>query len=192
MVLLPMGIFFTYKAVNDSAVFNKDAYKNFFRKLFGSNRSRVVNMKEIAIIEVNKHELCDKVNHLENLCLNFENVYGKKPQNFVSYWTNGYDKALLNSLRDYLESYIEYAQYSKSRLVVLKLMDYPIIRNLKLYQPCNNKKLGSLMALVLPLSIPIYLIGAYMQILLIREIAAIRKSNKEIITIIENEYKEEL
>lgn len=192
MVLLPMGIFFTYKAVNDSAVFNKDAYKNFFRKLFGSNRSRVVNMKEIAIIEVNKHELLDKVNHLEDLCLNFENTYGKKPQSFVSYWTNGYDKALLNSLRDYLESYIEYAQYSKSRLVVLKLMDYPIIRNLKLYQPCNNKKLGSLMALVLPLSIPIYLIGAYVQTLLIREIAAIRKSNKEIITIIENEYKEEL
>ena len=31
-VLLPMGVFFTYKAVNDSAVFNKDAYLNFFRK----------------------------------------------------------------------------------------------------------------------------------------------------------------
>ncbi|WP_302062794.1 LptF/LptG family permease, partial [uncultured Duncaniella sp.] len=31
-VLLPLGIFFTYKAVNDSAVFNKDAYLNFFRR----------------------------------------------------------------------------------------------------------------------------------------------------------------
>lgn len=28
-VLLPLGIFFTYKAVNDSAVFNRDAYANF-------------------------------------------------------------------------------------------------------------------------------------------------------------------
>ncbi|WP_301383362.1 LptF/LptG family permease, partial [uncultured Duncaniella sp.] len=34
-VLLPLGIFFTYKAVNDSAVFNKDAYLNFFRRFFG-------------------------------------------------------------------------------------------------------------------------------------------------------------
>jgi lipopolysaccharide export system permease protein len=124
--------------------------------------------------------------------VNFEKEYGTRPQNFISYWTKGYNKTSLNDLRDYLESYIEYAQYSKSRLVVLKLMDYPILRDLKLYQPCNDKKLGSLIALILPLSIPIYLIGVYEQKLLIRDIATIRKSNKDIITIIEKEYKEEL
>lgn len=192
MVLLPMGIFFTYKAVNDSAVFNKDAYKNFFRKLSGRHHSRAVTMKEIAMIEVDRKGLLEKVNHIEDLCVNFEKEYGTRPQNFISYWTKGYNKTSLNDLRDYLESYIEYAQYSKSRLVVLKLMDYPIIRDLKLYQPCNDKKLGSLIALVLPLSIPIYLIGVYEQKLLIRDIATIRKSNKDIITIIEKEYKEEL
>lgn len=192
MVLLPMGIFFTYKAVNDSAVFNKDAYKNFFRKLSGRHHSRAVTMKEIAMIEVDRKGLLEKVNHIEDLCVNFEKEYGTRPQNFISYWTKGYNKTSLNDLRDYLESYIEYAQYSKSRLVVLKLMDYPIISDLKLYQPCNDKKLGSLIALVLPLSIPIYLIGVYEQKLLIRDIATIRKSNKDIITIIEKEYKEEL
>lgn len=192
MVLLPMGIFFTYKAVNDSAVFNKDAYKNFFRKLSGRHHSRSVSMKEIAMVEVDRKGLLEKVNHIENLCLDFEKKYGKRPQNFISYWNSGYDRFLLKELSDYLEAFIEYSEYSKSRLVVLKLMDYPIIRNLKLYQPCNDKKLGSLIALVLPLSIPIYLIGAYEQKLLIRDFAAIRKTNKEIITIIEKEYKEEL
>ncbi|WP_300933436.1 LptF/LptG family permease, partial [uncultured Duncaniella sp.] len=39
-VLLPLGIFFTYKAVNDSAVFNKDAYLNFFRRFFGVSETR--------------------------------------------------------------------------------------------------------------------------------------------------------
>ena len=32
LVLTPVGIFFTYKAMNDSQLFNKDLYLNFFRK----------------------------------------------------------------------------------------------------------------------------------------------------------------
>lgn len=34
LVLLPLGIFLTYKATNDSQVFNIDIYINFFRRLF--------------------------------------------------------------------------------------------------------------------------------------------------------------
>jgi lipopolysaccharide export system permease protein len=33
IVLTPVGIFFTYKAMNDSQLFNKDLYFNFFRKV---------------------------------------------------------------------------------------------------------------------------------------------------------------
>lgn len=50
-VLLPLGIFFTYKAVNDSAVFNADAYRIFFKKLSG-NLKRELTLKEIPINEV--------------------------------------------------------------------------------------------------------------------------------------------
>ncbi|MBR5323769.1 MAG: LptF/LptG family permease [Muribaculaceae bacterium] len=191
-VLLPLGIFFTYKAVNDSAVFNKDAYRNFFRKLFGRHTSRVVEMKEIAMVEINKSELLKKVKHIDSLCEDIQKECGNKIQNFIAYWQKGYNKSLIDELRDNIESFIEYAQYSKKRLVVLKLMDYPIIRNLLLYYPCKNKKIGTLLALILPLSIPVYIIGIYEQKLLRQEFALIRKTNKEIITIIEKEYKDEL
>ena len=53
-VLLPLGIFFTYKAVNDSAVFNRDAYVNFFRKLIGRAETRNLQLKEMVIDEVEK------------------------------------------------------------------------------------------------------------------------------------------
>jgi lipopolysaccharide export system permease protein len=33
-ILTPIGVFLTYKAANDSALFDRDAYKKFFRKLF--------------------------------------------------------------------------------------------------------------------------------------------------------------
>lgn len=189
-VLLPLGIFFTYKAVNDSAVFNKDAYLNFFRKLMGRHSPRAVEMKEIAMVDVNKSGLIERVAALDKLCNEVISMCGNKPQSFFSYWQKGYNKTLIDNLRDEMEAFIEYAQYSKSRLVVLKLMDYPIIRNLILYYPCKDKKIGFFISLLLPLSIPIYLIGIYEQKLLRREFATIKKTNKDIITLIEREYND--
>ncbi|MBP3353493.1 MAG: LptF/LptG family permease [Bacteroidales bacterium] len=188
-VLLPLGIFFTYKAVNDSAVFNKDAYANFFRKLFGRHSARKVEMKEVAMIEVHEDELIEKVDILDKLCEKIQNDCGNKHQSFITYWQKGYNKAMLDELRDNLEDFVEYAQYSKSRLVVLKLMDYPILRNLLLYYPCKSKGLGTIIALILPISIPVYLIGIYEQKLLRREFALIRKTNKDVKTLVEKEYK---
>ncbi|MEQ1733548.1 MAG: LptF/LptG family permease [Bacteroidia bacterium] len=37
-ILLPIGIFLTYKATTDSALFNADSYINFFKKLFVKNK----------------------------------------------------------------------------------------------------------------------------------------------------------
>ncbi len=50
--MLPLGIFFTYKAVGDSAVFNIDAYRNFFRRLVGKYEARNLSLKEVRMTEV--------------------------------------------------------------------------------------------------------------------------------------------
>ena len=55
-VLLPLGIFLTYKAVKDSAVFNPDVYINFFRKLIGRQELRKVVLKEVIIEDMNPME----------------------------------------------------------------------------------------------------------------------------------------
>ncbi len=54
MVLLPLGVFFTYKAVGDSAVFNVDAYRNFFRRLTGHGNERSLTLKEVHMADVEK------------------------------------------------------------------------------------------------------------------------------------------
>ncbi|MCC8119665.1 MAG: LptF/LptG family permease [Bacteroidales bacterium] len=51
-VMLPLGIFFTYKAVGDSQVFNLDAYKLFFQRLIGKRMERSLSMKEVIMNEV--------------------------------------------------------------------------------------------------------------------------------------------
>lgn len=60
-VLLPLGVFFTYKAVNDSAVFNADAYKIFFRRLSGRLK-RELQLKEFPIADVLPSEALELLN----------------------------------------------------------------------------------------------------------------------------------
>lgn len=51
-VLLPLGIFFTVKAANDSSVFNLDAYKLWLRKLTGKQPKRTLELKEVIMNDV--------------------------------------------------------------------------------------------------------------------------------------------
>lgn len=55
-VLLPLGVFFTYKAVGDSQVFNVDAYANFIRRLTGKVAGRSLTLKEVRMTDVTKDE----------------------------------------------------------------------------------------------------------------------------------------
>ena len=48
-VLTPLAVFFTYKANNDSVVFNIDVYRNFFQRLFGLRQKRHIFRKEVII-----------------------------------------------------------------------------------------------------------------------------------------------
>ena len=50
-VLTPLAIFVTYKATNDSSVFNMDVYKEFFMKLLGLRQKRHYFGKEVIITD---------------------------------------------------------------------------------------------------------------------------------------------
>ena len=38
LILVPLGLFLTYKAANDSALFDSDTYKKFFTRFFKKNK----------------------------------------------------------------------------------------------------------------------------------------------------------
>lgn len=42
-ILFPLGVFITYKAINDSALFNADAYRNYYVKVFGDRSLMTLN-----------------------------------------------------------------------------------------------------------------------------------------------------
>lgn len=182
-VLLPLGIFFTYKAVNDSAVFNKDAYLNFFRKFFGVSETRHVEMKEVFMTEV---EPLVAEERLEKLKVRVNEYLAANPakQSYTAYWLKGYDRDELHSLRDELEGDVEYISNSREKMVVLKLMDMPILRSLWFHEPSRRKWLSWSMMVLFPIGLPIWLYGRKTQHQLRDELASVIKVSDELITLI--------
>ncbi|MDE5786322.1 MAG: LptF/LptG family permease [Duncaniella sp.] len=157
-VLLPLGIFLTYKAVNDSAVFNADAYANLFRKFFGINEVRKLEMKEVIMNEVEPAVAVERLDALKSSLNTFVTTQPLDP-GYITYWTRGVDLSQLRSIRDRLEETVEYLSNSRNRNVILKLMDMPVIRVMALLQPGRPKWIGWIGAILFPLGIPVWLYG---------------------------------
>ena len=184
-VLLPLGIFFTYKAVNDSAVFNKDAYLNFFRCFFGVSETRSVEMKEIVMEEVRPAIALERLNRLKDMVAGF--LADNPPsQSYISYWRKGYDRDSLHAIRDYEESIVERLSNSRDKMVIIRLMDMPILRSLWFIEPSSDRWLSNIMIALFPIGIPIWLYGRYTQKQLRHDLDTVSKVSSQLITLIEN------
>lgn len=79
-VLLPLGVFFTYKAVGDSAVFNLDAYKAFFRHLVGKRDKRTLEVKQVIMDEVELEQALALVDTLQQAVSAAKTAYARLPK----------------------------------------------------------------------------------------------------------------
>lgn len=185
-VLLPLGIFFTYKAVNDSAVFNKDAYLNFFRRFFGVSEVRHVEMKDLVMTEVDPKVAVERLEALKAETAEYLS-HNPEKQAYADYWIRGYDRDTLHRLRDNIEATVEYLSNSREKLVVLKLMDMPILRSLWFQQPSRRPWLSRLMIVLFPAGVPVWLYGRKTQADLRAELATVTKVADELIKLIDKD-----
>jgi len=168
-VLLPLGIFLTYKAVNDSAVFNPDAYANFFRRIAGVHQTRHLAIKEVVINDVETGEAIARLDALKQSCNQFLERY-KNRQGYLEYLQYGYDKPTLRALGQQIDDTVEYLSNSRDQMVINKAMDFPIIRQLLTYHVTNYPRVGTALAVLFPIGLPLYLVGIHHQRNLKREV----------------------
>lgn len=182
-VLLPLGIFLTYKAVNDSDVFNKDAYLNFFRRFVGAHEARNLVMKEVVMDEVDPRAA---VSALAEIAAQAREIADRdrKMLSYRNYWLHGLTSSRLMTLSTRLEELVEYLSNSRSKLVINKLMDYPVLRNLWIYRPSRNRRLSVTMIALFPVGVPVYLWARRYNKALLGELATIARVSDALITII--------
>ncbi|MDE5555427.1 MAG: LptF/LptG family permease, partial [Muribaculaceae bacterium] len=119
-VLLPLGIFFTYKAVGDSAVFNIDAYRNFFNSLIGRAPKRHLELKEVIMHEVVVSDAESMLSAFETECVKEAETLARKPKLIRQLSRNN-----LSGLKDKLNDIVDYMSNSRDMVVINLLNNYP-------------------------------------------------------------------
>lgn len=119
-VLLPLGIFFTYKAVGDSAVFNVDAYRNFFNRLIGRVPRRHLELKEVVMRDVVPEDATAMLAELDAECRREAEIISHKNALTRRFATKG-----LHHLRDRINDIVDYLSNSRDRVVINMLNNYP-------------------------------------------------------------------
>lgn len=126
-VLLPLGVFLTYKAINDSTVLSTDAYGNLIKRLTRQNVTRHLEMKEVVMDDVISEEAQARLDALEIKLGEALKAYSRR-KHLLGLWQRKNDLALLQGVADEIEAVVEYLANSRSKLVVNKLMDYPVVQ----------------------------------------------------------------
>ncbi len=162
LALFPLGVFLTYKAMNDSAVFNPDAYRNLVRRILGIQEARKLELKEVIIDEVDNAKAVEMLTALLGDIKAFLSKH-KGRQLYTTYLMKGYDRESLEGINNKMESVVEYLANARDRLVLNKAMDFPILRMSRIYSPNLKKTWGSVAAVVFPVGLLWYFIGTSSQ-----------------------------
>ena len=105
-------------------------------------------------------------------------------QLFLTYFIKGFDRAQLGQLIAHVEEVVDYLGNSRSQLVLNKAMDYPIINNSRIYSPNLGKRYGTIAAAIIPISLPVYFIGASSQKTLLNDVNNVKVVSEKIIEIL--------
>ena len=182
MALAPVAVFFTYKANNDSVVFNIDLYKEFFRRILGLRTKRNITRKEV-IIEDPKYlqdaEMLEDVNtHISRYSEEHKLLRLPNPFKVFFYASNDNE---IEQINEVLEAAIEDLSYTKDRLILTELNHYPILMTHAHTRPFNRKWMNIITGIILPVGLFFYLRMWRFRLRLFRDLHDIRQASGKII-----------
>ena len=185
-VLLPLGIFLTYKAVNDSVLLNAETYVDTLKRLIGKREYRKIEMKELIMENPDYDEVKTLLTELKASCLYYI-TNNKRRHTYFRFWQSGGVDNDSERISCQLEEVVEILKNSNKMIVLNKTMDFPVFKNYQLSNLRINARLSIALAIIFPVGGLIYLIASYRNKLLIQEMNATVKVCDEMINIIEDE-----
>ena len=182
-VLAPIAVFVTYKATNDSTVFNMEMYKMFFMKLLGLRIKRHVFGKEVIIEEPKYTEDAQRLEKLNSDIYIYNKVHElKKLPNFINVFFKYQPDNEIERISDELENVIEDLTNTRNKVILHNLNLYPILATKAHTRPFERQWLNILAAIIVPVGIVLYLRMWRFRIRLYRDLNTIRQSNANIIS----------
>ena len=182
-VLLPLGIFLSYKAINDSVILNAETYIDSFKRLIGAREYRKVEKKDVIMEATDYNVVETRLTQLKSDCLDYL-AHNKRLLHYLKFWKQGGVDNESESIAIKLESVVEMLENSDKILVLNKTMDFPIIKSFNLANLRINPKVGTAMAIFFPIGGLVYLIAVYRRKLLLQDIGTTTRVCDEMINIV--------
>ncbi len=190
-VLSPVAVFVTYKANNDSTVFNIDLYRELLMRLLGMRIKRHLYAKDVIInlpdydrdlvklagitADVEKYEKEHTLRSLPNPVTVF---FKYKPDHEIE------------RISEEMELLIEDLHNTRSRQLIVELNRYPVLSVKAHTRPFERQWLNGLSAVVLPLGIFFYLRMVRFRLRLYKDLRVICQNNERISRQVEDIVKQ--
>lgn len=181
-ILIPTAIFITYKANNDSAVFNIDLYRNFFIRILGLRMKRNISSKEVIISApryIDDADMLRKMNNEIEAYVERSNL--KSPPNFIKTFFKYQPDHDIEELSKKLETVIEDLSNTRNRIILSELNQYPILITKAHTRPFEYKYLNIASAIIIPVGLFLYCRMWGFRLRLYRDLKTIKQTNENII-----------
>ena len=182
MVLTPLAVFFTYKANNDSTVFNMDAYRLLFRRMLGLRMKRNIVAKEVIINDpdysADSLQLADINTEIDTYSQ--EHHLLRWPNPIKVFFRPGDDRQIID-ISERLETVIEDLSNSRDKQTLHLLNQYPVLATHAHTRPFRQRWLNALTGIILPLGIFFYIRMLRFRVRLYKDLKTIEKTSNAII-----------
>lgn len=158
VVLTPLGCFLTYKANNDSVVFNADVYTALFKRLLGLRSKRNITRKEVIIETPDYAALLEGIDELEQICKAYaahKRLYAA-PSYIRAFFKSRPDHAA-EDIQQRVEQLVEELSNSDRREILYRLNQLPLIYARAHTSPFEDKRLNILCGVLLPVGFIMWL-----------------------------------
>ena len=181
-VLAPVAVFVTYKATNDSAVFNMDAYKEFFRKLLGLRTKRHIFSKEVIITDPSYQQDAEKLEQITEDITIYNKVHKLvRLPNFINVFFKYQPDHEIERISEELESVIEDLGNTKDKIILHELNRYPVLSVKAHTRPFERKWLNIVAAILVPVGITLYLRMWRFRLRLFHDLKVVKQTNTNIV-----------
>lgn len=176
-VLIPLAAFVTYKAINDSMVFNMDLYRNFFMKIMGVRIKRHLFRKEVIITPPDYNGDAERLTRIGNDVAAYSQSHRLvQVPNIIKVFFRYRPDHEIERINDELEAVIEDLSNTKDKVILHELNQYPVMAVKAHTRPFERKWMNVTAAFVLPVGLFLYLRMWRFRLRLLRDLKLIRQT----------------
>lgn len=188
-VLSPLAIWVTYKANNDSMVFNIDAYKEVFRRVLAIRINRNIFRKEVIISDPDYRKDAEILQQITEGITEYARIHSlRKLPNPIKVFFRYEPDHRIENISEIMENTIEDLSNTRDKLILAEINHYPILDTKAHTRPFERKWLNIMAAIILPLGLFFYFRMVRFRFRLYRDLVVIKETNRKITERIENTF----